>query len=141
MAADAGVSAGVVFAGLMIRITGWLWLDPLTSLLIAAAIFGSTWGLLRDAFHLAMGGVPRHIELVQVRRFLSGLSGVEEVHDLHVWGLSTSEVALTAHLVKPDPANDDALIEQARQTLNTRFEIDHVTLQWERQKLPCCGGD
>lgn len=139
MAADAGVSAGLVVTGLMIRFTGWLWLDPLVSLLIAGVILWSTWGLLRDAFHLAMGGVPRDIDLAQVRRFLAGLPGVEEVHDLHVWGLSTAEVALTAHLVKLDPEGDDTLIEQAQQTLQSRFEIDHVTLQWERQKLSHCG--
>jgi cobalt-zinc-cadmium efflux system protein len=139
MAADAGISAGVVVSGLIIRFTGWLWLDPFVSLLIAAVILWSTWGLLRDAFHLAMGGVPRDIDLSQVRHFLLELPGVEEVHDLHVWGLSTAEVALTAHLVKPSPTGDDGLITQAQETLETRFNIDHVTLQWERQRLPCCG--
>jgi cobalt-zinc-cadmium efflux system protein len=141
MAADAGVSAGVVLAGLMIRFTGWSWLDPLVSLLIAGVILWSTWDLLRDAFHLAMGGVPRDIDISQVRHFLVDLPGVEEVHDLHIWGLSTAEVALTAHLVKPDSERDDTLIEQAQETLQTRFDIDHVTLQWEREKLPRCGED
>ncbi len=138
MAADAGISAGVGAAGLAIRATGWLWLDPVVSLVIAAVIFWGTWGLLRDAFHLAMGGVPRDIDAEAVRAYLVGLPGVEEVHDLHVWGLSTAEVALTAHLVKPDPRDDDALVERATDELRARFGIDHVTLQWERGGLAEC---
>jgi cobalt-zinc-cadmium efflux system protein len=138
MTADAGVSAGVVVVGLAIRATGWLWLDPVVSLLIAGVILWSTWGLLRDAFHLAMGGVPRDIDMESVSAYLAQLPRVEDVHDLHVWGLSTSEVALTAHLVKPDPHDDDALIERAAHELQARFDIDHVTLQWERRKLADC---
>lgn len=138
MSADAGVSAGVVATGLVIRATDWLWLDPAVSLIIAMVIFWGTWGLLRDAFHLAMGGVPRGIDAGEVRAYLAGLPGIEEVHDLHVWGLSTAEVALTAHMVKPDPEDDDALIEQATCELQRRFGIDHVTLQWERSRLRAC---
>lgn len=138
MAADAGVSAGVVIAGLLIRMTGARWLDPLISLLIAAVILWSAWGLLRDAFHLAVGGVPGDIELVRVEDYLAGLPGVREVHDLHVWGLSTAEVALTAHLVKPEPEGDDDLAARAVRDLQEQFEIDHVTLQWEREKLDLC---
>ena len=138
MAADAGVSVGVVVAGLAIRLTGWLWLDPVVSLVIAGVILWGTWSLLRDAFHLAMGGVPRDIDMTAVRAYLTGLPGVEEVHDLHVWGLSTAETALTAHLVKPDPSDDDVLIEQATDGLQARFDIDHVTLQWERDQLAGC---
>ena len=138
MAADATVSAGVVVAGLSIRATGWLWLDPVVSLVIAGVIFWGTWGLLRDAFHLAMGGVPRDIDVAAVRAYLASLPGIEGVHDLHVWGLSTAEVALTAHLVKPDPRDDDFLVEQATRELRTRFDIDHVTLQWERGGLAEC---
>jgi cobalt-zinc-cadmium efflux system protein len=138
MAADAGVSAGVVVAGLAIRFTGWLWLDPVVSLIIAGVIFWGTWGLLRDAFHLAMGGVPREIDMVAVRDYLTGLPGVEDVHDLHVWGLSTAETALTAHLIKPDSGDDDLLVEQATDELQARFDIDHVTLQWERGGLTEC---
>jgi cobalt-zinc-cadmium efflux system protein len=138
MAADAGVSAGVVVAGLVIRLTGWLWLDPSVSLVIAGVIFWSTWGLLRDAFHLAIAGAPRDVDVRAVRAYLAGLPGVESVHDLHVWGLSTAETALTAHLVKPDPCDDDALAEQATDELEARFDIDHVTLQWERGGLDAC---
>lgn len=138
MAADAGVSAGVVVAGLAMRLTGWLWLDPVVSLVIAGVIFWGTWSLLRDAFHLAMGGVPRDIDMTAVVAYLAGLPGVEGVHDLHVWGLSTAETALTAHLIKPDPRDGDLLIEQAVGELKARFDIDHVTLQWERSRLPQC---
>jgi cobalt-zinc-cadmium efflux system protein len=117
-----------------------MWLDPVVSLLIAGVILWSTWGLLRDAFHLAMGGVPRDISMERVGAYLAALPCVEDVHDLHVWGLSTSEVALTAHLVKPEPHNDDALIERAARELQARFGIDHVTLQWERHRLADCWG-
>jgi cobalt-zinc-cadmium efflux system protein len=138
LSADAGVSAGVVVAGLIIRATGWLWLDPMVSLVIAGVIFWGTWGVLRDAFHLAIGGAPRHIDMAAVRAYLAGLPGVEDVHDLHVWGLSTAEVALTAHLVKPDSRDDDVLVEQATDELQARFDVDHVTLQWERGGLAGC---
>ena len=138
MAADAGVSAGVVVVGLTIRVTNWLWLDPVVSLVIAGVIFWGTWRVLSDAFHLAMGGTPRDVDMVALRAYLAGLPGVEDVHDLHVWGLSTAEAALTAHLVKPDPCDDDALVERATGELQARFNIDHVTLQWERGGLAEC---
>lgn len=139
MAADAGVSLGVVAAGLAIRATGATWLDPVASLAIGLVILISGWDLFREALHLALGGVPRNIELGQVRDYLSGLPGVERVHDLHVWAMSTTETALTAHLVKPDPAGDDELLAQAVRGLKQRFNIDHVTLQWERGNGPCPG--
>lgn len=138
MLADAGVSLGVVVAGIAIQVTGLSLLDPVVSLIIAGIIFWSTWDLLRNAFHLAVGGVPESIDIESVHDYLSGLKEVVEVHDLHVWGLSTAEVALTAHLVKPDPADDDALIESATHDLQERFGIDHVTLQWERSRLANC---
>jgi len=132
MAADAAVSAGVVVAGLIIRFTGLTWLDPATSLAIGAIILLSTWSLLREAVHLVLAGVPRQIDLDEVRTFLEGLPGVEAVHDLHVWPLSTTETALTGHLVKPDPEGDDALLQEASRVLRERFQIAHSTLQWER---------
>jgi cobalt-zinc-cadmium efflux system protein len=135
MSADAAVSAGVVVIGLAIGVTGWLWLDPMASLVIAAVIFWGTWGLLRDTFHLEMGGVPRGIDVAEVYAYLCGLPGVQEVHDLHIWALSTSEIALTAHLVKPYLWDDDALVKRATDELQARFSIDHVTLQWERSRL------
>jgi cobalt-zinc-cadmium efflux system protein len=132
MAADAGVSAGVVVAGLFIYFTGALWLDPIVSLIVAGAILASTWQLLRDSFNLALDAVPAGYEPTAIRQYLESLEGVTAVHDLHIWGLSTTETALTAHLVKPDPARDDAILAEASQGLHDRFGIEHVTLQYER---------
>lgn len=139
MAADTAVSAGVALAGLGIQITGWLWLDPAASLVIVAVILVGTWGLLRDSLNLALDAVPRDIDLEQVEGYLAGLPSVVEVHDLHVWAMSTTEVALTAHLVKPDTANDDATISEATRGLRERFGIQHATFQWERvpADYPC----
>jgi len=132
MAADAGVSVGVVLAGIGLIITGWQWLDPAVSLLIVVIIFIGTWGLLKDSFNLALDAVPRHINTDEVRNYLLGLPGVSQVHDLHIWGMSTTEVALTAHLVKQSPEEDDYLIAKMREELHNRFAIDHITIQWER---------
>jgi cobalt-zinc-cadmium efflux system protein len=133
MAADAGVSAGVVLAGTGILCTGWLWLDPLASLVIAAVILAGTWGLMRDSVNLAMDAVPRGIDPAAVRGYLEGLSGVTAVHDLHIWAMSTTETALTAHLEYADPAVDlDAVTAEAGRGLRQRFGIGHSTLQWER---------
>jgi cobalt-zinc-cadmium efflux system protein len=141
MAADAGVSAGVVVAGLVILASGWMWIDPLVSLVIAVIILIGTWGLMRDAFNLALDAVPKGIDPQAVGEYLAELPGIESVHDLHIWAMSTTETALTAHLVKPDPKDDDALIEKASRELHERFGIDHITLQWERwQELNHCGG-
>ena len=132
MAADAGVSAGVVIAGAAILFTGTLWIDPAISLFITGIILLGTWRLLRDAFDMAMDAVPRGIDPEAVRAYLSSLSGVNGVHDMHIWAMSTRETALTAHLIKPDPKDDDALIEKASKELHDQFGIDHITLQWER---------
>lgn len=140
MAADAGVSAGVVLAGAGILITGWQWLDPTISLVIVVIIFVSTWGLLKDSFNLALDGVPRHIDTETVRNYLAHVPGISEVHDLHIWGMSTSEVALTAHLVKQSAENDDALISEMRKELRRRFGIGHITIQWERGEDLHCEG-
>src|SRR6187551_605155 len=130
MAADAGVSLGVVVAALIIMLTGWLWLDPAISLAIAAVVFWSGWGLARDSVNLALDGVPRSIELVKVRDYLAGLEGVIEVHDLHIWAMSTNETALTAHLVRPG-GSDDAFLHGVCAELSHRFKIHHATLQVE----------
>ena len=132
MAADAGVSAGVVIAGAAILFTGTLWIDPAISLFITGIILLGTWRLLRDAFDMAMDAVPRGIDPEAVRAYLSSLSGVNGVHDVHIWAMSTRETALTAHLIKPDPKDDDSLIEKASKELHDQFGIDHITLQWER---------
>ncbi len=134
MAADALISAGVVVAALVIGETGWLWLDPMTSLVIAGVIAAGTWGVLVDAVNLSVGGVPSRIAPSDVRACLRELPGVSEVHDLHVWGLSTTETALTAHLVRVD-GDDAALIQAACTALRGRFGIGHVTLQLETSDL------
>ena len=141
MAADAGVSAGVVLAGVVILSSGWLWIDPAVSLIITAIILVGTWGLLRDSFNLALDAVPAGIDPEAVKSYLSGLPGVKDVHDLHIWAMSTSETALTAHLLKPDAGDDDTLIEQVSRELHERFGIEHITIQWERRpELDHCGG-
>jgi cobalt-zinc-cadmium efflux system protein len=132
MAADAGVSAGVVLAGIGIIITGWQWLDSAFSLLIVVIVFIGTWGLLKDSFNLALDAVPRHINTEEVKNYLSGLPGVTQVHNLHIWGMSTTEVALTAHLVKQSTEDDDSLIAEMKKELHNRFGIEHITIQWER---------
>ena len=134
MAADAGVSVAVVLGGLGIGTLGWLWLDPMLSLLIAVVILVGTWGMLKDSINLAMQAVPAGIDPAEVNEFLGGLSGVTEVHDLHIWAMSTTETALTAHLIIPDqkPKACDQLLHQAAHELQSRFGIDHTTLQIER---------
>ena len=132
MLADALVSAGVVVAGALTLGYGWSWIDPVASLLIAAVIVVGTWSLLRQSLHLMVDGVPAHLNLVEVRECLQGLPGVGAVHDLHVWAMGTSEVALTAHLVMPGAPADDAFLNAAAQTLRERFGIAHVTLQTSR---------
>src|SRR5438445_7477421 len=136
MVADAGVSLGVVVAALIIMMTGWLWLDPAISLVIAAVVFWSGWGLARDSVNLALDGVPRGIELAKVRDYLAGLEGVAEVHDLHVWAMSTNETALTAHLVRPG-GTEDAFLHGVCEELSNRFNIHHSTLQIEAAAEVC----
>ena len=131
MAADAGVSLGVVVVGGLMMLTGWYWLDPLISLLIVGVIVWSTWGLLRDSFRLSMSAVPAGIQLTHVRDYLKSCHGVEDVHDLHVWGLSTTENALTVHLVMPSGHPGDAFMAELEQNLKQRFSIGHCTVQIE----------
>lgn len=137
MAADAGVSLGVVLAGWAIGRTGWLWLDPVVSLAISAVIVWGTWSLFRESLRLALDAVPSGIELAAVEEYLVGLPGVTAVHDLHVWAMSTTEVALTAHLVKPDAEVDDALLGRLNRELDERFGIGHATIQLERSDHHC----
>lgn len=129
MASDAIVAAGVVVSGLLIRGTGWLWLDPVVSIVIGAVIAFGTWGLLRESMNLAMDAVPGHIDPEEVQSFLVGLSGVRAVHDLHIWAMSTTETALTVHLVTPDGALDDARLASICWQLKDRFRIGHATVQ------------
>ena len=131
LAADAAVSAGVVVAALVMRQTGWLWLDPLASLLISLVIVAGSWGLLRDSMNLALDAVPAHIDPVAVEAYLAALPGVRQVHDLHIWAMSTTEAALTVHLVKPDAVVDDSLLSRIHAELRERFGIGHSTVQFE----------
>lgn len=138
MTADAGVSAGVVIAGLVIRFTGWQWVDPAASLLVVAVIAIATWGLFRESLDLALDAVPAGIDPAAVEAYLASLPGITAVHDLHVWGMSTTEVALTAHLVKPDGQLDDCLLETVTEELQKKFGIGHVTIQLEQGlEHPC----
>ncbi len=131
MLADAAVSLGVVVAGAIVMTTGWLWLDPAVTLLLVAVIAWGTWGLLRDAVKLALQAVPESIEAAEVRAFLAAQSGVGEVHDLHIWGMSTTENALTAHLVCPGGHPGDAFLQALARDVEQRFGIGHVTIQVE----------
>jgi cobalt-zinc-cadmium efflux system protein len=132
MAADAAVSLGVVLAGLAMLVTGWYWLDPLVSLVIVAVILIGTWRLLRESLHLALNAVPPHIELSAVAEYLGGLPGVTDIHDLHIWGISTTESALTVHLVMPSGYPGDSVIDGITRALEQRFAVHHSTLQIEQ---------
>jgi cobalt-zinc-cadmium efflux system protein len=141
MAADAAVSFGVVIAGVIILFTGWHWLDPTVSLLINGIIVYGTWGLLRDSFNLAMDAVPPGVNLFDVRRYLQSIPAITDAHHLHIWALSTTETALTVHLVKPDPSDDDGLLRRINHELTERFGIGHATIQFERESLRPCQSD
>jgi cobalt-zinc-cadmium efflux system protein len=132
MAADAAVSAGVIVAGLAIQFTGWPWIDPAVSIAIALVILYGTWELLRDSIDLSLHAVPKGIDIEEVRAYLAELPGVEAVHDLHIWAMSTTEAALTVHLVKPKLEDEDSLLAGASAELHRRFRIEHVTIQIER---------
>lgn len=135
MAADALVSAGVVVAGLAILFTGLWWIDPVVSFIIVAIIAWGTWGLAKDSLAMGMLAVPARIDAGEVRAHLSALEGVEDVHDLHIWPMSTTETALTAHLVVPLSVGDDAFLHRVSEDLRTRFGIGHSTIQIE--STPC----
>ena len=139
MAADAAISLGVVLAAVVMFYSDWLWLDPLVSIAIAVIIAFGTWGLLRESVNLSLDAVPAHIQPDKVQAYLESLPGISEVHDLHIWAMSTTEVALTAHLVKPDGNLDDKLLTEIAEELQEHFAIQHTTLQFERgnQCAPC----
>ncbi|GBF79534.1 cation diffusion facilitator family transporter [Aphanothece sacrum] len=139
MASDALVSCGVILTGLAILFTGWLWFDPLVSLLIVAVIVVGTWQLLRDSLSLALDGVPLAIEPQAVRTYLKELPGVAQIHDLHIWAMSTQETALTVHLVMPNGFPGDAFLSETCQQLYDLFGIEHPTLQIETgdSNYPC----
>jgi len=132
MAADAAVSLGVAVAGIAMLYTGWYWLDPVISLVIVLVILISTWGLFRESMQLALVAVPAHIDVSEVAAYLRQCQGVTDLHDLHVWGMSTTESALTTHLVMPAGYPGDAFMDTIVKTLKERFSIQHCTLQVEQ---------
>ncbi len=131
MLADAAVSVGVIIGGAGMLWTGWLWLDPAISMMIAIVIFAGTWGLLRASLRLSLHAVPSSIDLNEVMSFLQALPYVREVHDLHIWGMSTTEIALTVHLVTPAGHPGDGVLHQLSEELEHRFAISHATIQIE----------
>ena len=135
--ADAVVSASVVLAGLAIMLTGLNWIDPVTSLIITIALGWASWGLLKDSLKMGLLGVPRHVDETGVRSYLAGLPGVEAVHDLHIWGMSTTESALTAHLVMPAGHPGDAMLREIAHELEDHFGIHHTTIQIEHSAEHC----
>lgn len=137
MAGDAVVSAGVIVAGALIWFTHLPWIDPLASLIVVVVVLWGTWDLLKEAFHLAVDGMPRSVDPEQVRDCLAKAPGVTAVHDLHVWPLSTTEIALTAHLVRPQ-GSDDAFLCDTAASLKQRFGIAHATLQVEASAQDAC---
>jgi cobalt-zinc-cadmium efflux system protein len=138
MASDALVALGVLAAGGMILVTGWLWLDPAVSLVIGAIVIAGTWSLMRESLKLALHAVPAGVDGAAILAYLRALPGVSEVHDLHIWGMSTTETALTVHLVRPGAGLDDALLRSVCEELRTRFSIHHATFQVEGgDETPC----
>jgi len=144
MAADAAISLGVVIVGFLIMKTGILWLDPLVSIIIAIVIFFGTWSLLKESTNMALDAIPRSIDRAEVEKFLNSLEGVEEVHDLHIWAMSTTETALTAHLVMPNGELNDDFTSNVADELKHKHRISHATLQIENGngtencKANCC---
>jgi len=137
MAADAGVSAGVVVSGFIVLKTGWSWVDPLTSLTVVAVILVGTWGLLRQSVVMSLDAVPPHIEPAEVTEALAALPGVARVHDLHIWPMSTTEVALTCHLAMPGGFPGTSFLHSTSAMLEQRFAIHHTTVQIEVEDEPC----
>jgi cobalt-zinc-cadmium efflux system protein len=131
MAADALVSLGVVATGFIMMYTKWYWLDPVVSLVIVATIVAGTWGLLRESLQLALSAVPANVNLLEVENYLRSCKGVAGIHDLHIWGMSTTETALTVHLVMPEGYPGDIYMDGIMKTLKERYFIQHSTLQVE----------
>ena len=138
MTADAAVSAGVVVAAALILLTGAYWIDPLVSLVICVIIVWSTWGLLKDSIRMSLGAVPLGVNPLEVRAYLEGLAGVAELHDLHIWPMSTTETALTCHLVMPSGHPGDAFLMATARELEHRFGIGHATIQIETCRGATC---
>jgi cobalt-zinc-cadmium efflux system protein len=145
MAADAVISLGVVVAGGLILLTGWLWLDPVISLLVVLVILLATWGLLKESVNLLLDSVPVQIDPLEIEAWLRRAPGVSDLHDLHIWSVSTTDVVLTVHLIMPELPRDDRFLSNLRAELFERFTIGHSTVQIEQQlaeaacqKSVCC---
>jgi cobalt-zinc-cadmium efflux system protein len=134
MAADAGVSLGVVIGGVAIMFTNWLWLDPLISLFIVLVVLLGTWNLLKDSFNLSIDAVPKGIDMSEIRAYLGGLENVSEIHDLHVWALSTRQNALSVHIIRRDKTLDNDFLHAIQEHLHHHFNISHVTVQVESEE-------
>lgn len=134
MAADAGVSMGVVIAGVAIMYIGWLWLDPLMSLFIVFVVMFGTWSLLRDSLNLSIDAVPKGIDISEIRAYLTRLDNVVDIHDLHVWALSTRQNALSVHIIRRDDKLDNAFLHGVQEHLHHHFHISHVTVQIESEE-------
>jgi len=134
MTADAAVSLGVLISGLLIYLTGKLWIDPMMSIIVIIVIVMGTWRLLKDSVDLALDAVPKNIDLKRVKTFMLSEEGVEDVHDLHIWSMSTTEIALTAHVIRPK-GHEDAFILKLQKNLKQKFDIDHTTIQIEKTGL------
>lgn len=139
MVADAAISAGVVVGGLIIMFKGWIWMDPAISLVVSVIILIGCWDIAKEALHLSLDGVPKHIDRRNVLVYLHELPGVTGVHDLHIWAMSTTEVALTVHLMRPGMPTDDKFLHEVASHLQERYHIGHVTIQVEagNTKEPC----
>lgn len=137
--ADALILVGVVVSAIIIRYTQWDWIDPIVGLIIVCIVLWGTWGLLRDSVILILDAIPHYIDHIGVKAYLNNIPGVKAVHDLHIWGLSTREVALTAHLIMPDKRLSDADYKKINDVLHTQFKISHVTIQVESgsEEDPC----
>ncbi|KYC63227.1 cation diffusion facilitator family transporter [Bacillus coagulans] len=137
MAADALVSLGVVIAGAIILFTGWEWVDPVTSILIAVVIFAGTWGLLRESADLSLDAVPAGVDAGAIKTYLEQIPTVLNVHDLHIWGMSTTETILTVHIVRSQIEDNDQLLEKLEKDLHDKFGIEHATIQIEKGTYAC----
>jgi cobalt-zinc-cadmium efflux system protein len=137
MMADAVVSLGVVISGVIMIWSGWQWIDPLVSLIITIVIFIGTWSLLSESLNLSLDAVPNGIDINKINDYLRGLPTVIEIHDLHVWGMSTTEPALTVHLVRTDISDNDQLLQQLNKELHDLFGIEHTTIQIEKGTFDC----
>jgi cobalt-zinc-cadmium efflux system protein len=129
MAADAGIALGVLIAGLIIKFTGYYWLDPAVCFVVILVVVWETWGLLKDSVNLALDAVPENINLKEVTDYLSSVKGVKAVYDLHIWGMSTTQTALSVHLLIPENKGEDDVIDEIKDQLHERFEITHPTIQ------------